>query len=117
MPNQRKLLIIDDEEDLCLLLKDYFIKKGYEVYISHTLNGGRELLDATRADVVFLDNNLPDGIGWDMAPGIAKSLPETYLVLVSAFHPSAPVMPEGANYRVIEKPISLAELNRQFAGF
>ncbi len=117
MPGNKKILIIDDETDLCLLLKDYFVRKNYDVSISHTLSEGKELLYSSKPDILFLDNNLPDGIGWKAAPGFAASFPQTYIVLISAFHPSIPEMPENARFRAIEKPITMADLNTQFQTF
>ena len=110
----KKVLIIDDETDLCLLLKDYFVRKNYEVNVSHTLTEGRERIAVIHPDILFLDNNLPDGTGWSVAPNIATDYPEMYIVLVSAFHPAVPQMPVNAHYRAIEKPLSFADLNRQF---
>lgn len=113
--NNKKVLIIDDETDLCLLLKDYFVRKNYEVNISHSLEEGKELLSSVNPDILFLDNNLPDGTGWTLAPDIARKYPSTYILLISAFHPTVPVMPADARYHTIEKPITMADLNKQFA--
>ena len=115
MLHSKKILIIDDEEDLCLLLKNYFSRKNYEVIVAHSIGEGQALLNTVHPDILFLDNNLPDGIGWEMAPGIAVAYPDTNIILISAFHPVVPVMPGGAAYHVIEKPISMAELDARFA--
>ena len=114
MPDAKKILIIDDEIDLCLLLKEYFARKNYNVFVTHTLQEGKLLLKEIIPDILFLDNNLPDGIGWDIAPAIAAGFPNTYLVLVSAFHPALPEMPAHSRFRIIEKPISRADLDKQF---
>jgi len=111
----KKILIIDDEADLCLLLKQYFLRKQYNVLVSNTLNEGTRMLHDEHPDVVFLDNNLPDGLGWSVAPIVAEQFPGTYIVLVSAFHPEVPAMPAHSRYIVIEKPLSFAELDMQFA--
>ncbi|MES2702341.1 MAG: response regulator [Bacteroidota bacterium] len=118
MPHKKKILIIDDETDLCLLLKDYFTrKKNYEVTLSHSLADGISLVSAIKPDILFLDNNLPDDEGWKEAPGIATDNPQTYIVLVSAYHPSVPSMPVADMFRVIEKPISFSDLDAQFGTF
>jgi len=117
MPQSKKILIIDDEMDLCLLLKDYFVRKNYDVTVSHSLGDGENILNASHPDVLFLDNNLPDGVGWNLAPRIAADYPDMYIVLVSAFHPKVPQMPVASGFRVIEKPISLADLDKQFSEF
>lgn len=117
MSVEKKILIIDDETDLCLLLKDYFIRKHYNVFLSHTLKDGAQILSDVQPDILFLDNNLPDGVGWNTAPDIATSYPGTYIVLISAFHPEIPKMPENTRYKVLEKPISLLDLDSQLAFF
>lgn len=114
MHDRRKVLIIDDEIDLCLLLKSYFLRKNYEVYLSHTLEEGVSFLNTLQPDIVFLDNNLPDGIGWNAAPELAEAHKDMFIVLISAFHPVVPEMPAHARYKVIEKPISLTDLDKQF---
>jgi len=117
MTDRQKILIVDDETDLCLLLKDYFVRKNYEVAVTHTLEEGKALLHKFNPSILFLDNNLPDGTGWNFAPIVAAEHPDTYIVLISAFHPTIPEMPAGSQYFAIEKPISLADLDRQFAKF
>jgi DNA-binding response OmpR family regulator len=114
MTSKKKVLIIDDETDLCLLLKDYFDRKNYEVTMSHTLSDGKTLLQSLKPEILFLDNNLPDEEGWQSAPTIASNFPDTYIVLVSAYHPDEPRMPYPGKYRVIEKPISFTDLDKQF---
>lgn len=109
----KKILIIDDETDLCLLLKDYFTRKQYEVYVCNTLSEGERTLNDVHPDILFLDNNLPDGVGWNTAPEIAKNYPDLYIVLFSAFHPEIPAMPANAHFRIVEKPISLLDLEQQ----
>ena len=113
MDNRKKVLIIDDEIDLCLLLKSYFIRKNYDVYLSHTLEDGLSFLKTLKPHVLFLDNNLPDGIGWNAAPDIARKYPDIYINMISAFHPNAPAMPKNAKYSIIEKPISFSDLDKQ----
>lgn len=115
MPGQEKVLIIDDEIDLCLLLKSYFLRKNYEVYLSHTLEEGISFLKSLQPQIVFLDNNLPDGIGWAVAPALAAEYPDMYINMISAFHPQKPEMPPAAKYNIIEKPISFSDLDKQFA--
>lgn len=114
MYDRRKVLIIDDEIDLCLLLKSYFLKKDYDVYVSHTLEQGISYIKTIQPGIVFLDNNLPDGIGWTMAPELSKDFPYLQIILISAFHPLVPEMQAESHFQVIEKPISFADLDKRF---
>ena len=72
MSQKKKVLIIDDEVDLCLLLKTYLNRRNYEVYYSHTLKEGINQFKQVIPDILFLDNNLPDGIGWEEAAGLLE---------------------------------------------
>src|SRR4051794_37563365 len=109
-----KVLIVDDEIDLCLLLKSYFNRKGYMVMLSHTLEDGLASIPDFNPDYLFLDNNLPDGTGWQEAGRIAETHPGLQLYLISAYHPNVPRMPPGTNYNIIEKPVSFSDLDRYF---
>lgn len=115
MHYQKKVLIIDDEIDLCLLLKSYLLRKDHDVYLSHSLEQGVPLVNELHPEILFLDNNLPDGIGWAAAPALARQYPSMFIVLISAFHPALPDMPANARYKYIEKPISIADLDIQFS--
>jgi len=114
MSNPRlKVLIIDDEEDLCLLIKTYLSRKDCEVFTANSLSEGLKKLNDLLPDILFLDNNLPDGLGWENAERILKQHPQIQLHLISAYNPpqikeSIPVT------RVWEKPISLRDLDRYF---
>ena len=110
----KKILIIDDEKDLCLLLKDYLTRNNYSVLIAHTLREGLQQLKTFLPDFLLLDNNLPDGAGWNAAPQIALDYPELFILFISAFRFLAPEMPHGAEYAVIEKPIRFADLDVLF---
>jgi DNA-binding response OmpR family regulator len=110
-----KVLIVDDEIDLCLLLKSYFHRKGYDVALAYTLASGLDQLKNFSPDILFLDNNLADGLGWSMVPAIVRSSPNLHLYLISAYHPPLPTLPSGASVNVIEKPISFADLDQKLS--
>lgn len=113
MIDRKKVLIIDDEIDLCLLLKSYLLRKNYDVYLSHTLGEGISFLKNLEPDIIFIDNNLPDGTGWSVAPQLAEDHPNMHINLISAFHPVKPEMPAGSSFTIFEKPISLTDLDKQ----
>lgn len=111
MGSAKKILIVDDEEDLCLLMKIYFSRKQYDVSIANTLQEGLAKLESLQPDVLFLDNNLPDGLGWDFAPEILDKYPDLELHLISAFHPNIPQNVDRARLRIMEKPFTQQQLN------
>ncbi len=65
-----KILIIDDNKDLCKMLSESFSQKGLDVDYSLTLAQGLDQLFSNQVDVLFLDVNLPDGDGLAAIPRI-----------------------------------------------
>lgn len=111
MPDKKKVLIIDDEVDLCLLLKTYLNRRNYEVYYSHTLKEGMNQFRQVVPDILFLDNNLPDGIGWEKAAGLMEQYPSLQVHLISAYHPHTPEA-ISSGFKVWEKPLTLKEIDQ-----
>ena len=107
-----RVLIIDDETDFCLLMKNYFIRKNYEVHIFHTLEEGMKNLEKIRPDIIFLDNNLPDGLGWEKTEFICQHYPNTRINLISAYKYDQNFSGKSTSVRIWEKPISLTDLNK-----
>ena len=112
-PNySQRVLIIDDETDFCLLLKNYFVRRNYEVHIFHTLAEGMKNLDKIKPDIIFLDNNLPDGLGWEKTEYISQHFPQTRINLISAYQYDHSISYKQSSVRIWEKPISLTDLNK-----
>ena len=105
----KKILVIDDEKDFGFLMKSYFSPKNYDVYIAHTLEEGMKMLDEENPDVIFLDNNLPDGLGWGKTEYILMHHPLVQLNLISALN-----VPKtsASSFRILEKPFGFEELQR-----
>ncbi len=62
----RKIVYIEDEQEMIDLVRLILVRKGYEVIGA---SGGREGLDQIRKllpDVVLLDLMMPDMDGWDV---------------------------------------------------
>ena len=109
-----KILIVDDEIDFCLLMESYFAEKDYEVFLSFTLQDGLDVLEKVHPDILFLDNNLPDGEGWQHSDEIIKKFPSLKINLISAYHPDKRNLNSKSNVRIWEKPISLRSLEEVF---
>jgi DNA-binding NtrC family response regulator len=110
----QKILIVDDETDFCMIMKKYFMKKGYNVSMAFTLKEGLALLKEIRPDILFMDNNLPDGDGWDSVNDIVELIPQIRAYLVSAHRSHSTFRGKNKNIVIWEKPISLNVLDGVF---
>ena len=109
--DRKKVLIIDDEVDFCLLMQFYLTKKNCEVSISHTLQEGMGIFNSTDQDIIILDNNLPDGLGWPAAENILQTQPKVQLFLISANKPSNRPNINNPHFHIVEKPISIMQID------
>src|SRR5438034_10635258 len=110
----KKILIVDDEEDLCLMLQKFFTGKDHQVAIAGTLKEEMHKIDQWHPDILLLDNNLPDGMGWEKAANLLDAYPALEIHLISAFHPTFPVYSKSNRLHLLEKPISQEGLRRIF---
>lgn len=109
-----RILIVDDEADFCLIMKNYFTNKGYEVSVANTLQEGLIKVNESNPQILFMDNNLPDGNGWDAVGEIVEKIPQIRAYLISAHRSKSSISRKDENIVIWEKPISLKTLNDFF---
>lgn len=113
-----KVLLVDDEVDICLLLSGILRKEGFHTSYALSLSDAVRKLGKETFEVVFLDLNLPDGVGYELIPAILRKWNGTKIVVVSAYDSEQEkARKEGADY-FIAKPfrkdeiiLALKELN------
>lgn len=81
----KNILIIDDEEDLCLLLSEALGRKGYSVTTANTKRRGMACVRKTRPDLILLDLRLRDGDGMNLVSRINKINPAARINIISAY--------------------------------
>lgn len=61
----KKLLIVDDEEDIRILLKEYLELEGYRIFLAANAGEAQDALE-NEPDLILLDINMPgtDGLLW-----------------------------------------------------
>lgn len=104
----KRVLIVDDEADICLLLSGLLRRLGYQPTCAHFIEEGRQCLDSQQFDAIFLDLNLPDGLGFDLLPFIKEGQNEAKIIMISAFDGQAErrrATEQGADY-FIGKPFT-----------
>lgn len=54
MQNRKRILIIEIEIDLCLLMKTFFLRKNYDVFISHSADDGLLRIEECLPNMIFI---------------------------------------------------------------
>ena len=106
-----KVLIVEDEGDLCLLLNILLDGKGMEVDHVQSLSKAEEYLLQEEPSLVLLDNRLPDGFGIDFIGFIKNQHPSAKVIMISGVDAAAgDVAIENGADIFLKKPFTKAEL-------
>jgi len=81
----KRILLIDDEKDLCSLLGDSLSSRGFQMEFAHTQGDALKCLNRRLPDLVLLDLKLPDGDGLALLSLIRKMTPATAVFITTAF--------------------------------
>ncbi len=84
--NKQQLLLVDDDPNLILLVKDYLEFRGYDVIAAESGNEALEILKQHNPDLIICDVMMPDMDGYSLVKAIRsdskiKSIP---VLLLSA---------------------------------
>ncbi len=78
-----RLLLVDDDEELGELLREYFAGFGHELAFAPTATRGRHALRKRDPDVLILDVMLPDADGMELCRAIRKESDVPILMLTA----------------------------------
>ena len=78
-----KILVVDDDKNICELLRLYLVKEGYNVTMVH--DGGAALaeFDKLHPDLVLLDVMMPVMDGWEVCRAIRQTS-QTPIIMLTA---------------------------------
>lgn len=79
------ILIVDDEECVCELLRDILETIGYQVTAAANGSEGLALFDAERFDAVFTDIGIPGMNGWELARAIRERNKTVPLAIITGW--------------------------------
>jgi DNA-binding response OmpR family regulator len=109
----KKILLIDDEKELCSLLREFFTEEGYAVECAHDGVEGILKIQSFSPDVIILDHRMPvmDGttmlkktMGTCSAPVICISARESKDTLIEYLRLGVE--------KYLAKPLDLVELHQ-----
>ncbi len=103
----QKILIIDDDRDMCLLLKRFLTRHNFEVLESYSGKKALELLEGVEPDLVMCDFRLEDMEGNVLLGKIKQKYPQVPVIIITGYSDikiAVEVMKMGA-YDYITKPL------------
>src|ERR1700750_313171 len=79
------ILIIDDDRDMCLLLKRFLTRHGYEVLEAYNGNKALELLESTELTLVMCDFRLENMEGNVLLGKIKEKYPHLPVIIITGY--------------------------------
>lgn len=86
-----RVIIIDDEEDIRIVLKEIFTRAGFDVRVASNGDDGLNLLREQGAELVITDIIMPGTDGVQTAYDIRMEFPKTKIIVMSGGGNLAPV--------------------------
>ncbi len=107
------VLVIDDDEKICLFFTKLLARMGYQCQKAHTLEQARSLFCSYAFDLVLLDLELPDGNGLDLLPEFTASdaAPEIIIITGTGDARGAKLAFQYGAWDYIQKPFLLDDVS------
>ncbi|MBN1829313.1 MAG: sigma-54-dependent Fis family transcriptional regulator [Deltaproteobacteria bacterium] len=108
-----RLLIIDDDENVCQVLLKLTTGMNQEAAVANTLKDGLRLAENNNFDLILLDLELPDGNGLKALPRLlrAPSLPEVIIITGTGGVKGAELAFKHGAWHYVQKPFSWDEVS------
>jgi two-component system OmpR family response regulator len=79
-----KVLIVDDELDICYLLSGILKQRNFRTGFVNSISDAVSALGVEVPSLLVLDNHLPDGFGLDFIPFVKQNYPEVKVIMITA---------------------------------
>lgn len=107
------ILVIDDEDVICNLLRDYLSEEGYDVSIAQKAEDGLSQIKDSSFDLTLTDIKMPGMDGIELLRQIKELDPDNVVIVITAypsFETARDALRLGA-YDYISKPLNLEEIS------
>jgi two-component system, NtrC family, response regulator len=106
-----RLLIIDDDPEICRVLMNLAESMGHEAFEAQTLETGLHLALSNDLDLILLDLQFPEGNGLDILPDLLKapSKPEVIIITGSGIQ-GAELAFKYEAWDYVQKPFLIQEI-------
>lgn len=107
-----RVLVVEDEGDMSLLLELLLDGENMEVDHVHNLTDAKDFLEKEQPKLIVLDNRLPDGFGIDFVSYLKLQFPHIKVIMISGVDAAAAdaALATGAD-QFLCKPFTRAQLH------
>ena len=108
----KRILVIDDDLDMCTLLQKFLTRSGYEVEVAYSGNKGIAKFKESIYDIVLCDYRLGDKAGKDILLEVKAHAANTIFIIITGYSDiktAVEVIKAGA-YDYISKPLIPEEI-------
>lgn len=85
MKENPRILVIDDEKDICAFLEKILSEEGYEVFTALSVEKGIATVSLKRPDIVLIDKNIPAMSGIDGLTRIRDIDRNTVVIVMTGY--------------------------------
>ena len=80
----KRILIVDDDEDLCQALEQLLELEGYRIACANNGHAALSLAHTLACDLILLDVKMPGANGLDVLVSLRRLLPQVPIIMMSA---------------------------------
>ncbi len=102
-----KILVVDDDKDMCMLLDRFLTRNAYSVRCLHTGKDALQYLQKNKPDIILCDFRLDDMTGSKLLQKIKEMIPAALVIIITGYSDvkdAVEVMKMGA-YDYVTKPL------------
>ncbi len=111
--NERIILVVDDEDNICRALRWTLRREGYHVITANDPARALELLKVTKVDMVISDHLMPDMTGLELLKTVRTRHPDCVRIMLTGhadMQTAIKAINHGEIYRFLSKPWDDTEL-------
>ena len=112
MSKYGRVLVVEDDESLCRILKRNLAARGIEAGCAESVAAALQSIAAARPDLLVLDINLPDRSGWELCRALRARGLEIPKIILSATRVTPERLAEFKPLAFLPKPFPLEALLR-----
>ena len=113
MTDPRRILVVDDEINICNALRRSLRKEGYDMLVANEPAQGLEILKTEKVDLVLSDHMMPNMTGLEFLSIVRDRHPNSVRVLLTGhadMDTAIKAINDGQVYRFLTKPWDDVEL-------